>query len=301
MKLSEIVKNIDYLKFLQREFFLATGQKTRQELFLELAKFPTDFAELSNDYETLDKKFLDSINQQLQFLKSTTEILHKNYLIDSQRHFGSIIESAEYIRNVRWRLSSQTETLIKNKIQSHSNWIFPACVFRPSALTDLRSIVSCDPLYLIDHNREILDQTVGQYPREYQNRLRPYVLDYQGGLDFLPQNNFGLVVAAYFFNFKDINTIERYLSGIFKLLRHGGICSFSFNDCNYSHEIDLAENRINSYVPGDRLKKIIMSLGYYTIFSYRDLTGISWWEIQKPGEISSLRGGQTLAKIIAKI
>ena len=39
MKLSEIVKNIDYLKFLQREFFLATGQKTRQELFLELAKF----------------------------------------------------------------------------------------------------------------------------------------------------------------------------------------------------------------------------------------------------------------------
>ena len=163
-------------------------------------------------------------------------------------------------------------------------------------------MVSCNPLYLVDLDRALLDVSVSTFPEAFQQRLRPYVIDHtrENFLHPLPIGNFGLITALCYFNYKDIDQVKQYLIQIYQLLKPGGICSFSFNDCDYSHEISLAESNVNSYIPGSMLKPMIFDIGYHIIFQSRDVSGISWWEIQKPGEISSLRGGQTLAKIIAK-
>jgi hypothetical protein len=53
-----------------------------------------------------------------------------------------------------------------------------------------------------------------------------------------------------------------------------------------------------TYAPKRDIEKIVLELGYEIITS-RDIdTHVSWFEVKRPGEIESLRAGQTLAKII---
>jgi len=302
MKLSQIVVYRQKLEHLRENFFVGTGKKTREELFRELGKISHSFLDLDQKFNQLDNEFVETINREIQLLIDQHRHLEKQCLTDSANYFGPMIESAEFITNTRWKLSPQTQQLIVNKIRSHSDWIFPGLIFRPSALDDIRPMVSCNPLYLVDVNQDILNETMKNYPIEFQQRLRPYVIDQnkENFLSILPFENFGLIVAPYYFNFRDLPTVEKYLAEIFKLLKPGGICSFSFNDCDHSHETKMAENLVNSYIPGSMLKSKIFNMGYHIIFARRDITGISWWEIQKPGKISSVRGGQPLAKIIAK-
>jgi hypothetical protein len=42
----------------------------------------------------------------------------------------------------------------------------------------------------------------------------------------------------------------------------------------------------------------VENIGYEVNHRHRGQGNVSWLEIQKPGEITSLRGGQTLAKIV---
>jgi hypothetical protein len=50
-------------------------------------------------------------------------------------------------------------------------------------------------------------------------------------------------------------------------------------------------------------KKLIVahaeSVGFECEFEHDGAGDVSWLEFRKPGEITSLRGGQTLAKIVA--
>lgn len=303
MKLSEIVDQRKKLQDIKKNFADISGQQHRRSWFDHNQNTATFFPQFNQRYLDLDQDFIDTVDHQIQKLNQLWATQHQQYLLDSQHFFNKILnENFNHVTNTMWRLSARTHDVIVNKLKSHSNWTYPGLIFRPSALQDLRAMVSCNPLYLVDQDRELLDQSLKEFPDAYQQRLRPYVIDHhkKNFLHPLPIGNLGFVVALYYFNFKDIDTINNYLKQIFQLLKPGGICSFSFNDCDHSHEINQAERHVNSYVPGHMLCDMIKKLGYHVIFQSRDITGISWWEIQKPGEITSLRGGQTLAKIIAK-
>ena len=53
------------------------------------------------------------------------------------------------------------------------------------------------------------------------------------------------------------------------------------------------------YTPGNKLKKIAQDHGYIVNFECNGLSDAKWIELQKPGELTSIRGGQSLAKIVA--
>jgi hypothetical protein len=53
------------------------------------------------------------------------------------------------------------------------------------------------------------------------------------------------------------------------------------------------------YTPGRQIRSLLNELKFEIIGEYRGLDNLFWMEIQKPGEITSIRGGQSLAKIIA--
>ena len=55
-----------------------------------------------------------------------------------------------------------------------------------------------------------------------------------------------------------------------------------------------------SYTPGSQVFSWCSSLGYEIIDKFRIDHSCTWMEIKRPGEITSLRGGQSLAKILYK-
>jgi hypothetical protein len=52
------------------------------------------------------------------------------------------------------------------------------------------------------------------------------------------------------------------------------------------------------YTPGSRIRTIAQNLSYKIIEQCAGTGNIAWFELRKPGEIQSLRGGQVLAKVI---
>jgi hypothetical protein len=116
----------------------------------------------------------------------------------------------------------------------------------------------------------------------------------------LPDNQFGICVAFDFFNFKPFEIVKQYLIEIHEKLRPGGTLAMTFNDCDRAHCVALVEKNFCFYTPGTRVKATAKSIGYRQIFSWTDTGNLTWLELRKPGELESIRGGQTLAKIVNK-
>jgi hypothetical protein len=78
------------------------------------------------------------------------------------------------------------------------------------------------------------------------------------------------------------------------------VIALTYNDCSRPGGARLAENNYASYIPGAMLRSFAESLGYVITYSIDLNQAVTWMELEKPGELTSLRGGQALAKIVAK-
>lgn len=211
-------------------------------------------------------------------------------------------EKDENILSRRLNLSEEEAEKVKTMSMS-ANPKIPGLIFRPGVETWIDNLVSFDPLYVVDRNLELLRPAVEKFHPVYQRRLRTYTVDeYSEGplLAHLPQGQFGFCFAYNFFNYKPIEVIERYIKELWKLMRVGGTVFMTYNNCDRSHAVALNEVNFMCYTPGRRVKQLVESVGF-EIVEYLDGNGdLSYITFKKPGELSSLRGGQTLAKIIPK-
>ena len=160
-----------------------------------------------------------------------------------------------------------------------------------------------DPLYIVDQSKELMHPAVTKFTPEYQRRLRLYeVNDYrdQEALQQLPDGQFGFVFAYNYFNYRPMEVIDRYLRAVFKKLRPGGVFFMTFNNCDRAHGVALVERSFMCYTPATELIRRAESYGLEVGNQYTGQADVSWLELRKPGTITSLRGGQTLAKIIPK-
>ncbi len=163
-------------------------------------------------------------------------------------------------------------------------------------------MVPMDPLYLVDTHQELLAPAIQKFTVEYQRRLRSYVInDRQPGtiMHKLPDSQFGFVLAFNFFNFRPLELIQRYLTELHSKLRPGGTLIMTYNNCDQSHGVGLAERNWMLYTPKRLILEHAASLGFELAASYDGQGDTSWLELKRSGDIDSLRGGQTLAKIIA--
>jgi hypothetical protein len=116
----------------------------------------------------------------------------------------------------------------------------------------------------------------------------------------LPNDQFGLIFAYNYFNFRPMELITRYLVEMYKKMRPGGMVIMTINDCDRAHNVELAEQKFMCYTPGRAIVQAAESAGFDIVYQHTGLGDLSWLELQRPGQISSLRGGQTLAKIVAR-
>jgi hypothetical protein len=54
------------------------------------------------------------------------------------------------------------------------------------------------------------------------------------------------------------------------------------------------------YTPGHKVIAIAEQIGFENVFDQQGPNNLSWLELKKPGKITSMRGGQTLARIVRK-
>ena len=72
----------------------------------------------------------------------------------------------------------------------------------------------------------------------------------------------------------------------------------TFNDCDNEKAVRLAENYYACYTPGYLVKSVAERIGFELYFIWNDNSPTTWIELQKPGTLTTLRGGQALAKLV---
>lgn len=212
-------------------------------------------------------------------------------------------ESTEYILNRTLSTDDSVIDYITGRIQSYSDWKHAGMIIRPGHENWINHLVGCDPLYLVDQNLELLEPSILRFNDQYQRRLRSYSVQESLNNDMLtqlPNNQFGFCLVYNFFNYKPIEIFKQYLLEIYNKLKPGGTLAFTFNDGDQTGAVELAERNFICYTPGQKIMHYIESLGFIMKQKLKMSSSCVWVEIQKPGKLTTLRGGQTLAKLVYK-
>jgi hypothetical protein len=312
MKLSELVayKNeLDKLtsRTVQREIELGLGKITHlvDTQSIQLGNFKQQLNSHCDDiYRNIDQ-FEVTLTELKKEIQTQIEIAEKPWFQESYRLYEQAIRnnSAEYILNRRPILTKDTENFLRARIQNYVDWQYPGMIIRPGLEKFIEDLVGYDPLYLVDQQHELLTPTINKFPEEYQSRLRLYTVKENIDseiLDKIPNNQFGFCLAYNFFEFKPFEIVKKYMAEVYQKLKPGGTFIMTFNDCSRDKAVMLVEQRYTCYTPGLLIKELATTIGYTQTFSWDNDGPTTWLELRKPGTLSSLRGGQHLAKIIHK-
>lgn len=263
--------------------------------------------EFEQSRSLVNKGFSDFGNSLFQLRRQVQRLIEtegKTYFAESYRLYEEEMQSepVDYILDRRMPMSEETESMISSRIKLYSGWHYPGMIIRPGRENFVTDMVSLDPLYLVDREAALLQPAVDKFPEEYQRRLRLYNFNEANDqfLEKIPTGQFGCCLVFNFFNFKPLEIIKQYLQEIFEKLRPGGMLLMTINDCDRAHCVALSESNFCCYTPGSMIRDLAISLGYEHKFSWDDKGNLSWIELKKPGMLTSLRGGQTLAKIMRK-
>jgi len=245
---------------------------------------------------------LDSIKDDVQQLINNAE---PDYLNESFRLYSEemVNDSTVHILNRRLAITPETDEFIKNRISIYSDWQHPGIILRPGIESWITNLVGLDPLYLVDEREELVSPALRRFNAEYQRRLRTYEVNEQDKAPIfkdLPDGQFSFCFAYNFFHYKPISIFSRYIEEAFTKLKPGGVFALTFNDGDRAGGVELAERNFMVYTPWHMIKSIAEKTGY-EILRYDQLDhATTWVEIKKPGELTSLRGGQSLARLVAK-
>lgn len=248
-------------------------------------------------------KFEDDLTNLKSQLKQKIEIAERPWFQESYTLYeGELMQAAASVLELRKPNTLDTAPF-QIRLSQYANWKYPALIIRPGLETFIENMVAYDPLYLVDLSHDYLAPAMSKFNEQYQNRLRPYVVSEELNQDILakiPNDQFGMCLAYNYFNFRPFEILKKYLSEIYQKLKPGGILAFTFNDCDRPSAVRLVENYYCCYTPGYLVRELAVSMGYEIVYSWNNPGPTTWLELKKPGELTSLKGGQTLAKIVPK-
>ena len=264
--------------------------------------------QMIENYQLILGQF-DAFDQTIEDVKTKIfELIRQKesvYYQESSRLYQQEIanDSVDYILDRRLPMFIEVTEILKVRLKNYGDWHHPGLIIRPGHEEWIKELVAFDPLYLVDQAEQLLDPAVLRFNDQYQRRLRTYVISESLTdpiMPTIPDNQFGFCLVYNFFNYKPIEVIEVYLKEIYTKLKPGGTVALTFNDCDRSEGAELFERNFMCYTPGHALISRIESIGYEITYNFRTDSSNTWLEIKKPGELMSMRGGQSLAKILYK-
>jgi SAM-dependent methyltransferase len=154
--------------------------------------------------------------------------------------------------------------------------------------------------YIVDKNYELLKPALIHFPIQYQQRLRQHIIDEKVDgaiMEKIPNNQFGICLVYNYLNYRPLEIIKKYFIEIYQKLKPGGGLIMTFNDCDYPKAVELVERNFACYTPGTLVRELAQNIGFEIQSTWSDGGPSVWLELHKPGILTSLRGGQTLATI----
>lgn len=262
---------------------------------------------LKNYHAVLEsfKEFDASVDDTKRSLQTAIEALEPQYFANSYRLYESELRG-EWAKDVLPRtflLSDETSEFLSSRIKMHSNWQYSGMIIRPANESWIKDMVACDPLYVVDVNPDLLEPVKEHFNERYLNRLRWCVIKEtirQPILSGIPDEQIGFGLIYNFFHYKPLELIKFYLEELYTKIRPGGVLAFTFNDCDRTGGVALAERGFMCYTPGRLIVALCEKIGFEIKHQYIIDDATTWIEIKKPGEITTLRGGQALAMVIDK-
>lgn len=308
MKLSELVGYLNFLNELSVESTASKCIADLDSLKYFVSSKGLSFPEIDEDldrYSYIVQNALNNFETSLAEIRANVAEMIKDQEKKIFKQSNSLYqemqnESAEYILKRKKTYSHETQEFINDRLKLYTNWKFPGMIVRPETEEYIKTMVPMDPLYVVDTHKDLLVPATTHFPNIYVNRLRRYVVDEYAkkGVFFnLPPGQFGLVFVNNYFQYKPISVLERYFKEIFNLLRPGGVLAFTYNNCDLEGAVRLVEHNFHTYTPGRIVKDILHTLGFELVLEKNLPDGCHWLEVTKPGNPSSIRGGQTLARV----
>jgi hypothetical protein len=313
MKLSQLVSYLNHLDSWNPESATIAHTQQLAPILHSVTTHELQFPELTNQLSrnfasvlTEVDGFKSTIDSVRAAIQSRIDLQEGDYYTNStvlhDREMRN--DSVEWILNRRLVLTQEATEIISARISKYTDWRHPGLVIRPGLDDWVAQMVALDPLYLVDQDFGLLTPATSRFVNEYIRRLRRYQVDEynerESMLQELPDDQIGFALVYNYFNFKPIELIAQYLSTLFTKLRPGGCLAMTFNNCGRAAGVDLAERNFACYTPESRIMHIINALGFVVAHRYNIDAAVTWIELHKPGKLTSIKGGQALAKIIAR-
>lgn len=262
--------------------------------------------QLERDYFNIVDSF-SNFENTVERVKEAIDLMIRHleveYYQESRSLYNDMMayDSVEHILSRIPNITDSAKSFLTARIQMHGDWRHAGMIIRPGREDWINMLVGCDPLYLVDTDLELIEPAGLRFNELYRRRLRTYAvneLTEDHPLKDLPDDQFAFSLAYNFFNFKPIFIIENYLRDLYQKTKPGGTVAFTFNDCDRPGGVDLAERHFMYYTPGHVIQQCLNDLGFQITQRYHIDAACTWLEVKKSGELSSLRGGQSLARII---
>jgi SAM-dependent methyltransferase len=311
MKLSEIVAYLNLLESLQVHDQASEATRRLAAVLHVVTNHAVQVNTCSQDLEqNFDsvKTALDDFDATLTQIKQRlNQMLHEqepSYLAESFRLFDQEMrhDSVQHILSRRIGTDQDSRIALEFRLKNLTDWRYPGMIIGPRTEKFIEDMVPLDPLYVVDTHQDLINAAVHSFTPDYQRRLRQYVVnDFVSGaiLNELPGNQFGVIFAYNYFNYRPVEVIQRYIREIASKLRPGGTFIMTYNNCDQSHGIGLAERSWMCYTPQRLIVAAAADAGLELVLATDKPGDLSWIEFVRPGELETLRGGQSLAKIIA--
>ena len=252
-----------------------------------------------NDLINRTVKSLDTNRSKIQAIEQKiTDLSHDLYAKSYELESWSVdhVEIDTVRSNRVLPLTPEIEQAVQQRLAFYTNWKYPALELGCRDGEWTRYLVAADPLYVMDRYQGFLDNTTSQFPPEYQNRLRKYLL-VNNNLNTLPQGQFGFIFSWNFFNYMSLDTITHLLPNIYDLMRPGGVFLFSYNDGDTPTGAAMANSQSQTYLPKSILLPTCRAAGFEILAEYDYETRAHWLEIKKPGTLHTVKAHQVLGKI----
>ena len=124
-----------------------------------------------------------------------------------------------------------------------------------------------------------------QFNPIYERRLRIYQIE-DADFSYLPQKAFSFVFSWYHFEFLPYDIIDRYLAGVFNMLRPGGHAFLSYANCLIEKSAEQFEKHYYCYMTTKLMEGLATKNGFDIVEQEDFQSRMSWVILKKPGRFT---------------
>lgn len=280
-ELDQLIENIELVKDKYGDDYSYRFEQVLKNIS-EIKKSLAGPAELIGNMEVMVHNDLHDATEKFRLTNYQDELRYGN---------------PDRIREIRkLYVPNGVDEIVRQTIDIYVDWRYPGLEIGCRDGEFTKHLVAFDPLYIVDVFAEFIESTKKNFPPEYQNRLRAYLIENMD-LSRLPKNQMGFVFSWNFFNYITLQGMEIYLKQVFELLRPGGVFMFTYNNADLPAPAAYADSYYMSYMPKSQLLPICEQLGYEIVGSTDIEPAVSWVELRKPGTLHSIKAHQVMGEI----